>query len=108
MYEDFSDAWRRPDNNKMRYPQRIDVEYWDHYVPNGVLVKGLNRIKLYELQNAAFEIPKSLFDVIVTELGNAERSDAASDDPDAGNNWRSVIQWLKLSKRSMRKAKGSR
>jgi hypothetical protein len=83
LYEDFTDKWSRPDDNRMRYPQRIDVERWEHYVSDGVLVKGLNRIKLYELQNAAFAIPKSLFDLIAIKLVNAEVSDTASDDPNA-------------------------
>ena len=43
FYEDFSDKWRAPDDNSTRWPQRIDVEDWTHFVPNGVVVKGLIR-----------------------------------------------------------------
>lgn len=42
FYEDFTDEWRYPDIPLMRYAQRIDVEEWRCYVPDGISVKGLN------------------------------------------------------------------
>jgi Domain of unknown function (DUF3883) len=68
FYEDFSDKWRPPADKLNRWPQRIDVDEWRHFVPDGVVVKGLNRIPPYELQKAAFEISKDLFDDIAKRL----------------------------------------
>jgi Domain of unknown function (DUF3883) len=66
FYEDFTDEWRRPAN--VRYPQRIDVDEWRHYVPDGVQVKGLIAVPLNERRKAVFEIPKEFFRIIETEL----------------------------------------
>lgn len=53
FYEDFSDSWRHPDDPLVRYAQRIDVQEWQHVVPEGVVVKGLGKLKRPELQMAA-------------------------------------------------------
>ena len=68
FYEDFTDEWRYPDNPLMRYSQRIDVEEWRHYVPDGISVKGLKQIPPYELQMAVFEITEGYFDEIAKTL----------------------------------------
>src|SRR5262249_27610802 len=68
FYEDFSDNWRHPDNTLMRYAQRIDVEEWQHFVPDGVAVTGLNAIPRPELQMAVFEIEEGFFDRILKKL----------------------------------------
>jgi len=39
FYEDFTDKWRLPDDNLMRYAQRVDVDHWQYYVPDGVTVR---------------------------------------------------------------------
>ena len=68
FYEDFADKWRHPDYPLMRYAQRIDVDEWRYYVPDGVSVKGLNDIPRPELQMAAFRIKKRFFDRIAKTL----------------------------------------
>ena len=68
FYENFSDKWRTPDT-RMPFPQRIDVDEWQFYVPGGVVVSGLNAIKVFEKTKAAFEIPEELFQRVVNKLG---------------------------------------
>src|SRR5207302_9134700 len=70
------DKWRDPDDKLNRWPQRIDVDEWRHFVPHGVMVKGLNKIPPYELQKAVFEIGKALFDEISETLAGEDVSDA--------------------------------
>lgn len=74
FYEDFTDKWRDPTDSLQRYAQRIDVDQWLHYVPDGVSVKGLNEIPAFEIQKAVFEIPTRLFDTIATTLSEAQAS----------------------------------
>lgn len=69
FYEDFTDTWRHPDNKLMRYAQRIDVDQWKYFEPDGVTVKGLSEIPVHELHKAVFEINKELFDTIKKALG---------------------------------------
>jgi hypothetical protein len=76
FYENFSDPWRDPNDILNRWPQRIDVEEWKHYVPDGVVVKGLNKIPPYELQLAVFEIGKDLYDEIEGNLMAASVDDS--------------------------------
>jgi hypothetical protein len=47
---------------------RIDVEVWDDFVPEGVVVKIVNKIALHERQKAVFEITKGDFDRITRQL----------------------------------------
>jgi hypothetical protein len=68
FYEDFTDNWRHPGDPLMRYAQRIDVDEWQHYVPHGVVEKGLNKIKRPELQMAAIRITKGYFNRIEKRL----------------------------------------
>jgi hypothetical protein len=68
FYEDFSDKWRAPGEPLSRWPQRIDVDEWRNFVPEGVELKGLNKIPLSELRVALFEISKKLFDQITDRL----------------------------------------
>ena len=70
LYENFSDKWRPPGDSRSRYPQRIDVDQWQKYVPDGISVQGLSKIPLYELQLAVFGIPKSFFDTIAEKLAS--------------------------------------
>ena len=51
------------------YPVRIDVESWDNYVPDGVVVPIVNKVALNERQLAVFEVEKGDFDLIVDKLG---------------------------------------
>jgi hypothetical protein len=69
FYEDFTDTWTHPDNKLMRYAQRIDVDQWQYVDPEGVTVKGLGEIPVYELHKAVFEIKKEFFDTIKKSLG---------------------------------------
>ena len=64
FYEDFTDEWRDPGNSISRYPQRVDVEQWRHYVPGGVSVQGLNQVERHKTVNAVFDIDKKFFDRI--------------------------------------------
>jgi len=69
FYEDFTDTWTLPARPLMRYPQRIDVDKWRQYVPDGVKREGLlGETPPYELQKAVFEITKDDFDTIRKEL----------------------------------------
>lgn len=77
FYEDFSDAWRHPDDEDVRYAQRIDVDAWHYYVPQGIEQDGLVKhhgVPRIEVRKAAFRISKRLFDRIeaklLTEFGN--------------------------------------
>lgn len=69
FYEDFTDKWRHPDNKLMKYAQRIDVDQWKYFEPDGVTAKGLGKIPVYELHKAVFEIKKEFFDRIREALG---------------------------------------
>jgi hypothetical protein len=62
----------------MRYAQRIDVDEWRYYVPDGVSVKVLNKTPPNELQLAVFGITKSNFDRIAKKLAGV-RPDAEPD-----------------------------
>jgi hypothetical protein len=69
FYENFTDKWTLPADPLMRYPQRIDVDQWRCYVPNGITREGLlGKVPPYELQKAVFEITKSDFEAITREL----------------------------------------
>lgn len=68
FYENFTDKWRIPGEPLSRWPQRIDVDEWRDLVPDGVVVKGLNKIPPGELRVALFEISKDFFDEITEAL----------------------------------------
>jgi len=73
FYEDFTDTWRSPNNRLMRYAQRIDVDGWQHYVPGGIVLKGLGKmVSLPEIRKAVFEIPKGFFETVATQLAGAD------------------------------------
>jgi hypothetical protein len=63
FYEDFDDKWRS-DDPLMRYAQRIDVEDWLHFAPNGIPWLSSLAIPPYEIQRAFFRIDKKSFDKI--------------------------------------------
>src|SRR5207247_1114991 len=68
FYEDFTDEWRHPDDDLTRYAQRIDVEEWQHYVPEGIpWLSGL-KISAPEIRRALFKIRKHDFDRIAKQL----------------------------------------
>lgn len=64
FYEDFTDKWVDPNDKISRYAQRVDVDRWLHFVPEGVSVKGLNLVPRHKTVNAVFEIGKEFFDRI--------------------------------------------
>lgn len=99
FYEDFTDKWRDPNNSLQRYAQRIDVDQWLYYVPDGVVVKGLNKIPVPEIQKAVFEIPKSLFETISKTLSEtqASSSDESSSSDAAEEVDDSVVEALEMS-----------
>jgi glutathione S-transferase len=71
FYENFTDEWRHPDDPLMRYAQRIDVDEWLHYVPNGVSVKGLGDIPPNEKAvHAVFPITKTYYERIAKKLAS--------------------------------------
>jgi hypothetical protein len=54
-----------------KYPQRVDVEKWEHKVPGGVRVDGLSEeagVPVRLIRNAAFRIPESFFNKVVRSL----------------------------------------
>jgi hypothetical protein len=69
FYEDFTDPWSvsviNPHSNQRevwRYNQRIDVESWDEFQPQGVQVRGLRDAAVREwYRDAIFEIRESFF-----------------------------------------------
>ena len=89
FYEDFTDEWDLPLNNPIcasckahrgqrnevwQYPQRIDVEKWEHWVQKGVPLKGLDKAVRSisgSYRIAAFKIPRFFFDKIRTTLRQA-------------------------------------
>jgi hypothetical protein len=82
FYENFRDKWRHPEDPLMRYAQRIDVDGWRYYVPDGVSVKGLNKIRRPEIQLAVFGITKGYFDQIAKKL--AAEFGGVPDEDDTG------------------------
>lgn len=62
VYENFTD-------DLDGYPVRIDVESWDNYRPDGIVLPIVNKVALNEKQLAVFEIEKADFDLIVDKLG---------------------------------------
>jgi hypothetical protein len=64
FYEDFKDKWVDPNDKISRYAQRVDVDRWLHFVPEGVSVKGLNLVTRHKTVNAVFEIDRDFFDGI--------------------------------------------
>lgn len=80
FYEDFTDQWRHPDDPLMRYAQRIDVDEWRHYVPDGVSVKGLGEIPPNEKAvHAVFPITKSYYERIAKKLASLHEVVARED-----------------------------
>jgi len=75
VYENFTD-------DLDGYPARIDVESWDNYTPDGIVLPIVNRIALNERQLAVFEIEKADFDLILDTL-RAENSSASGDHGDS-------------------------
>lgn len=77
VYENFTD-------DLDGYPVRIDVDEWENYVPDGIVLPIVNKIALNERQKAVFEITKADFDRIVKKLASVnESSSAAPDGPAA-------------------------
>lgn len=73
VYENFTD-------DLDGYPVRIDVDEWENYVPDGIVLPIVNKIALNERQKAVFEIKRVDFDRIVKKL--ASRNVASSTAPD--------------------------
>jgi hypothetical protein len=76
VYENFTD-------DLDGHPARIDVESWDSYTPDGIVLPIVNKIALNERQLAVFEIEKAAFDLIADTLkaegGSASDRHGASD-----------------------------
>jgi hypothetical protein len=88
-YEDFTDpwdlplvhpcshryeVWPYPANEVWRYPQRIDVHEWLHYVPEGVVVPGVVQVVGVPcIHRAAFQIEDDQYEEILHALEGAER-----------------------------------
>jgi hypothetical protein len=71
FYEDFTDNWRFPKNPLIRYAQRVDVDDWRHYVPEGVLVGDVDLSSRKKNMYAAFPIDEDEFDRIEKQLAAA-------------------------------------
>ena len=72
FYEDFTDKWVDPNDKISRYAQRVDVDRWLYFVPEGVSVKGLNLVPRHMTVNAVFEIDKDFFDRIKGALAGED------------------------------------
>jgi hypothetical protein len=71
VYENFTD-----DLDDL--PVRIDVESWENYVPDGIVLPIVNKVVINERQLAVFEIEKADFGLIMGKL-QAERGSALED-----------------------------
>ncbi len=80
FYEDFSDEWRSEDGE--RWPQRIDVEEWLHYVPDGVELAGLAEYGPAEIQKAVFEINEKFFNKVRDKLATSPPSPKEGKEPE--------------------------
>ena len=87
FYEDFTDKWIDPGDKISRYPQRIDVEGWLQYVPEGVLVPGLNLVPRHKTVNAVFEIDKAFFDRIRGALTGESAKPVIPEEVDASETY---------------------
>lgn len=74
FYEDFDDDWRDADFPTMQYAQRVDVEQWQHVVPEGVPWLSKLKIGPNEIQRAFFKIKKNHFDEIELALRLASKN----------------------------------
>jgi hypothetical protein len=83
FYEDFTEGWELRLNNPLcgacgmhpqrrdevwKYPQRVAVKKWRHYVPGGVLLPGLSEAAPAGYRAAAFPTTEAFFDQIRDEL----------------------------------------
>lgn len=82
LYEDFTDTWNlpikaNPDSGLPEiwtYPQRIDVEKWEHIVDEGVQVQGLAEAAGFPAyRRAAFSIPQPFFETVRAALRRRTR-----------------------------------
>jgi len=77
VYENFTDELDG-------YPVRIDVDEWEKYVPEGIVLPIVNKIALNERQKAVFEITRTDCDRIVKKLASGNGSSSvAADGPAA-------------------------
>lgn len=70
FYENFSGKWRPPYDKLARYAQRIDVDEWQDFVPDGVEVEILGKVPPNEIQMAVFEIDKGVSKIRQALTGN--------------------------------------
>jgi Domain of unknown function (DUF3883) len=61
IYENFTD-------DMSDYPARMDVESWDYYVPDGVVLPIINKIKVNERHMAVMKIDENDYNQIVAAL----------------------------------------
>jgi hypothetical protein len=73
VYENFTD-------DLDGYPVRIDVDEWENYVPDGIVLPIVNKIALNERQKAVFEITETDFDRIVKKLVSGNGSPSVAPD----------------------------
>lgn len=83
FYEDFDDKWRNKRDPSAKYAQRIDVDDWKQAVPEGVFIpgilgasgdfSGMEKVPVYQIQNACFPLSKEQFDVINSRLKKEHR-----------------------------------
>jgi hypothetical protein len=92
VYENFTD-------DLDDYSVRIDVESWDNYRPDGIVLPIVNKVTLNERQLAVFEIEKADFDLIVDKLGaqSASTSDASATSGVAEDEDDAVVEALEKS-----------
>ncbi len=72
FYENFDDKWIDPEDDNSRYAQRIDVEKWELYAPDGVWVAGAEITQRKKTVYAVFEIGKDYFEAIREKLTSAK------------------------------------
>ena len=74
FYENFSDEWRLPEKRPNRYAQRIDVEEWQYFVPEGVVEGGLQPFIRKRPHRSIIRIDRPFFRRIATMLREAHAS----------------------------------
>ncbi|QDU18472.1 hypothetical protein [Urbifossiella limnaea] len=65
-YENHTSPWRAPEGTS--YPVRIDVDAWQNYEPDGVVVNVVNEVPINERIFALFELTQEQFERIVARL----------------------------------------
>jgi hypothetical protein len=81
FYENFSDEWRHPRHKPTRYPQRIDVEEWQYFIPEGIIEGGLQPFVRKNPHLAVVRVDRPFFLRIKKRLMEAQAADSGDAQP---------------------------